>query len=1028
MYKTQSFKKKILVTAVASVAMSGFIAPAFAQEEDTEVVITGIRASLERSMDVKRNSSGVVDAISSEDIGKMPDANLAESLQRIAGVSITRTNGEGARVTVRGIDPAMNMVTLNGRVMPTVTNDGGDGDRASRAFDFASLASESVSGVEVYKTGKAGVSGGGLGANINLKTARPLDVGDTKASVAVKGVEDTTVHRGSSGRQFTPEVSGIYSWANEESTFGVALSAAYQERDNLRSNAFVNNWQLREIDEDGNGNSNLENLIDSDPNAVINKPGANSLYAIPTDLRYSLEDNHRERTNGQLTLQFRPIDSLTGTVDYTFTEYDLQAKRAQQSTWFNESAIVRMEFDRGQEVATPLIYVEEYLTSDGKDVSFAQQKYDGSSTSESLGFNLGWDVTDSFKLAFDYHDSKAKNYTTRTEIGLNANIVTEEYADWSKDLPVMGVEIDDSNPAKGNNNGILDGGDVSSAMGSVRWDTQDAQVEQLKLDGALDLGGFAFFEESKVSFGVDSREDQNQAVVSNGESPRITMGNWGGVDPETFGPYWANYFSPRDFAKAYPSFGSTTGDSHFFTGGIDGDIDKIIGAIEAVYLQGLSDPAIAANFNNFPSGKIQSNDVVTLDRTINEEVTGFYGEIQGRFKLGGMESGVVLGLRHEKTDLTSTALVLVPTAQVRNGNNDWFLQFDNTVPVNYSLTNSYNSTLPSLDFDISFTDDIKGRFSASKTIARPAYGSLSAASGITNQYLKQATSGNPLLEPLKSTNLDVSVEWYYSDSSYASIGLFSKKVEDFIGTGVGNDPIYGLRDQRNGARFEQAQQLVANGTADTSYARTDSQDWDWDNEQHQYELIQMLDRGITNHALVQTDGYNIVDNSGDPIQLWANSKPSNQEDDKITGVELSVMHWFGESGFGVQANYTAVESDLEVDNTETEEQFAMLGVSDTLNLSAFYDANGLQARIAYNWRDAYLFTTAMGGNNAPGYVDEFAQIDLSVSYDVTDNVVISLEGLNVTGEDSRIYGRSERQMFSAEDLGARYAMGVRYTF
>ena len=152
------------------------------QQDSEVIVVTGIRASLDRSIDLKRNSSGVVDGISAEEIGKFPDTNLAESLQRITGVSIDRVNGEGSRVTVRGFGPGFNLVTLNGRTLPTasIASVGQDqnGDFVSgttRSFDFANLASEGVGRLEVYKTARAAVPGGGIGAAINIVTRRPLD-------------------------------------------------------------------------------------------------------------------------------------------------------------------------------------------------------------------------------------------------------------------------------------------------------------------------------------------------------------------------------------------------------------------------------------------------------------------------------------------------------------------------------------------------------------------------------------------------------------------------------------------------------------------------------------------------------------------------------------------------------------------------------------------------------------------------------------------------------------------------------------
>src|SRR5688572_30064153 len=138
MYKTISFKRKVLTTAIAAVSFSGM---AYAQDDSVEeVMVTGIRASVVQAMDTKRNATGVVDAISAEDIGKMPDSNLAESLQRISGLSIDRSDGEGSQVTARGIGAELNMVTLNGRVMPAVANSD-SGDSSTRAYDFANLAS-----------------------------------------------------------------------------------------------------------------------------------------------------------------------------------------------------------------------------------------------------------------------------------------------------------------------------------------------------------------------------------------------------------------------------------------------------------------------------------------------------------------------------------------------------------------------------------------------------------------------------------------------------------------------------------------------------------------------------------------------------------------------------------------------------------------------------------------------------------------------------------------------------------------------
>ena len=249
--------KNLPITSRALFTIVGgavLINPVFAQdqsgEEIDEVVVTGIRGSLKASMNVKRESVGVVDAINAEDIGKFPDTNLAESLQRISGVSIDRVNGEGSRITARGFGPGFNLVTLNGRAMPTadvvVVGSGGDGEYGtftSRAFDMSNLASEGVQGIEVYKTGKASQPSGGIGATINVKTMRPLDA-PAQASFGVKAMFDTSVETGS---EVTPEASGLWSWKNDSENIGLSLFGSYQKRESASVGATNQDWNVERL-------------------------------------------------------------------------------------------------------------------------------------------------------------------------------------------------------------------------------------------------------------------------------------------------------------------------------------------------------------------------------------------------------------------------------------------------------------------------------------------------------------------------------------------------------------------------------------------------------------------------------------------------------------------------------------------------------------------------------------------------------------------------------------------------------------
>jgi iron complex outermembrane receptor protein len=157
---------------------------AFAQDEDVqveeEIVVTGFRASLAQGLDIKRNEVGAVDAIVAEDIADMPDANLAESIQRIPGVAITREAGEGRQISVRGLSPDFTRIRING--MEAITTGGGTdatgGTNRGRAFDFNTFASDLFNSITVRKTSSAETEEGSLGATVELRTARPLDYGD----------------------------------------------------------------------------------------------------------------------------------------------------------------------------------------------------------------------------------------------------------------------------------------------------------------------------------------------------------------------------------------------------------------------------------------------------------------------------------------------------------------------------------------------------------------------------------------------------------------------------------------------------------------------------------------------------------------------------------------------------------------------------------------------------------------------------------------------------------------------------------
>tara|TARA_B100000780_G_scaffold120742_1_gene84538 strand:+ start:19 stop:870 length:852 start_codon:yes stop_codon:yes gene_type:complete len=281
-----------------------------------------------------------------------------------------------------------------------------------------------------------------------------------------------------------------------------------------------------------------------------------------------------------------------------------------------------------------------------------------------------------------------------------------------------------------------------------------------------------------------------------------------------------------------------------------------------------------------------------------------------------------------------------------------------------------------------------------------------------------------------STNIDLSFEWYYGDASYFSVGYFEKDVEDFIGTDFRYENLFG------GLPDPTESQLFAAVGAELGYTG-DTQLKD-NYRDIATEILGTYDiegttayQNVTTEVYVQDGEARLVGiaGEGDPYS-WKIQSPVNQEDAKVDGVEINLQHNFGESGFGFIANATFVNADVAFDNSNLEGQFVLNGLSDSANLVMFYDKNGFQARIAYNWRDDYLSGVGQdqGRFTNPQNVKAFDQIDISASYEYSDNLTFFFSGINVSESTYRVYSREYHQVLQMGQTGARYDVGMTYKF
>ena len=1006
------YRKKILAASISAITATSIPAQdvlenQYDPSQIDEVVVTGIRASLQRSMDIKRDSKGVVDGISAEDIGKFPDSNLAESLQRITGVAIERDRGEGSKITVRGFGPDFNIVSFNGRQMPT---------NGGRSFDFGNIASEGISAVEVYKSGRANVATGGIGAVVNVKTSKPLEMPGMKAVFSAKGVHDPGTRAGNS---VNPEFAGLFSKTFSEDKFGIALSVSSQERDGGVQSVTTQNFMSRNFvtqDEIDNNSADAEwGSIAVGDSSALGFPDevVDGIYAIPTNIQYNLDDFRRERINGQLTFQWRPLESITGTVDYTYAENQMNTQHQDLSAWFDPGCATReSEWVNEGNIWSPIMYRQVGCAADNLQGVGLYATVD---ENKSLGANMEWLVSDNLVLNFDYHDSsgEAKPNSKHGSGGSMAvaalnRITTSGYFS-SDGMPILEVQLGQRNSFNQISEvSELDVNDMQLSGSSFGSFNNRMDVQQFQFDGEY------FFDKGhSISFGFARVE-----VANRGQSKGVARNAWSGVGTPGDIADLLRIDTMAGIFDSLPGSNDPRQVMNFFTW----DFQELIDRAEQLLRDGSHGDVVGDGgpcLTGFcPSYNFDLDEITTETSNAIFFQTHWVGDFRDR------PINLYYGLRYEETDVHSEALVplydRVEWSIIDNRFN-LYQQKDeqgNTVQGFSEIDGAYSMYLPSLDFDIELIDDLIFRTSYSLTVTRPVYNDLKGA--LIIDYLGPdgggGRRGNPQLLPMESENIDVSLEWYYDDASYASIGFWSKDVDNFIvNQTFENQPLFkDLFTPINGDLYNQAVQDLTGGDPRFDYDVGDLNEYYAENFANEDGVVVT---GEGEDVEVVVTGV-----AGDPIAIFDVTIPINQRETQVKGWEVMAQHSFGESGFGFQANYTIVDGNLNYDINLNEEQWVVPGMSDTANLVGFYDKNGLQVRFALNWRDQFLSSASRD----PLFVEEYYQLDMNMSYEINDQLSIFLEGINLTEEHQRIHGRSTYQLREFAIGHARYNFGLRY--
>ena len=354
---TKFNKRTAIAIAVAGALTNASVyaaeTDASVKEKETEViVVTGFRSSLKASMLNKRESNIVSDGITAEDLGKFPDQNVAESLQRITGVSIDRSGGEGQLVSVRGFGPQFNMVTVNGRQMAT--------ENAGREFSFDTLAAELITGAEVYKSPTASMQEGGIGATINVKTARPFDFDGFKGVGSVKGVYDGLTE------ETSPQVSGLITNTFMDNRLGVLISASHQESD-TQTNMMETRYYRPGVNFTAQNGKEFSNVN------------------VPQNFDIGVDEQARTRTSGTAVIQYAPNDDLTLTFDGLVSKFEVDSQATNAGHWFSEGNFIDAEVDANNTV----VYIEN---SNAGATDFIRRSFGRDVDMKAFGFNAEYSI------------------------------------------------------------------------------------------------------------------------------------------------------------------------------------------------------------------------------------------------------------------------------------------------------------------------------------------------------------------------------------------------------------------------------------------------------------------------------------------------------------------------------------------------------------------------------------------------------------------------------------------------------------
>ncbi|HVY24422.1 MAG TPA: TonB-dependent receptor [Steroidobacteraceae bacterium] len=1046
--------RTICIGGVSTLTLGALSTPSYAadagasaQNSDDleEIVVTGIRASLQKSLDIKKESVGVVDAISSEDIGKFPDSNLAASMARIPGVTISRgssmgsttSTGDATSITVRGFGPSFNTTLFDGRQLASATG--------NRGFDYSAVGADFISAIRVQKTPDATLSSGAIGATINIINRLPFD----KPGLQLAGSVSGTYASGEA--KTTPNAGVLFSDTFADDTFGVLADVSYAETKTQGNHINIQGWEgthMKDCQYVGGPacTGTSADTVDANPSWFIQDYG---IYQ---------EHNDDKRVSGRLALQWRPIENLLLTVNDDYSDDKIQQTQYGYSVWFNAGSLTKVVRNGN---GTLTSFVQPNTPTD------FQAAWNGHElVNQDLGFNIKWDATENTSYMLDYSNSVSKLKPINGLTSLDADIGYGPSAVNSAQTPLYGTDVGIAGvgssalpyPTNYGPGALVAGvrqGDATrfidpSLMGMHVFPLSAANnkdtINEFKLQGTWKADklkvdyGFQYSANSEHLSGADDfQNNQWQAFAGYGSASNN----------------YSNTAQPVGYVDANGNPLDASGNPAVTTNGVSNQYKWTVDAnpmlnpnghpFTAQQQQALFSNSFSTGsgfIHGFSNGNLLPAQILAANGFAIKNLLETLGNPYANG--GSAANPTVNGFNYGSACAGTSTVKDGPCVPVPNSagpvssyngtfalapNIGGFQVIDeHTSAIFVNVSDKTELASMPLTVNAGFREE-RTTLTSQGIAQQPA--TLTIQPADHTAYLVGYTSPIPItktnrydyLLPNIDLNLDI------TDSLKARLD---------VSRTLTRPPLNLITPDTNVGQGQRVGALNASGgNPQLLPYLSDNLDlgMEWYYARNSYLAADVFVKNLTNFIVGGTvnqpiNNVQLPNNGGTAI--FSVTSQVNGPSSQISGLELGLQHTFGDSGFGFQANATFVTTDNPYNKLDlTTSGNAVTGLTNSWNFVGFFDKYGFQFRLAVNHQNEVLSQFGQQQPNSafgaePVYTDATTQWDASTSYDFNEHLSVYLEGQNLNNAVYSTHGRFSEQVLNVVDTGRRFTFGVHF--